>query len=90
VEVYKEVIARCLMAPVDMSQADIIELLRTPPDPDLGDYAFPCFSLAKTWRKPPPQIAAALQSEVQIEAPIKAVSAVGPYLNFAHAIWSWQ
>jgi arginyl-tRNA synthetase len=82
VEAYKEVVARCLKAPIDMSQADIIELLRIPPEPDLGDYAFPCFSLAKTWRKPPQQIAAALQSEVQIESPIKAVSAVGPYLNF--------
>lgn len=82
-EVYKEVIARCLMAPIDMPQADIIELLRTPPEPELGDYAFPCFGLAKTWRKPPQQIAAALQAEVKFKAPIKAVSAVGPYLNFA-------
>ncbi len=65
-----------------MSQTDIVELLRTPPEPDLGDYAFPCFSLAKAWRKPPQQIAAALQAEVQIEPPIKAVTAVGPYLNF--------
>jgi arginyl-tRNA synthetase len=71
------------MALIDMTQVDIIDLLRTPPEPDLGDYAFPCFSLAKVWRKPPQQIAAALQTEVQIETPIKSVSAVGPYLNFA-------
>lgn len=81
-EAYKEAIAKCLMVPVDKSQADIVELLRTPPEPDLGDYAFPCFSLAKIWRKPPPQIAATLQAEVKIDPPIKAVTAVGPYLNF--------
>ncbi|MCZ6872251.1 MAG: arginine--tRNA ligase [bacterium] len=81
-EAYKEAIARCLMAPVDKSQAEIVGLLRTPPEPDLGDYAFPCFSLAEVWRKPPPQIAATLQAEVKIDPPIKTVTAVGPYLNF--------
>ena len=81
-EVYKRAIAACLTAPLTKSLADIVDLLRTPPEPDLGDYAFPCFSLAKEWRQPPQQIAAALAAKVKVEAPIAAVNAAGPYLNF--------
>ena len=35
-------------------------LLAVPPDPALGDYAFPCFRLAKPLRMAPPKIAEAL------------------------------
>ena len=35
-------------------------LLAVPPDPALGDYAFPCFRLAKPLRSAPPKIAEAL------------------------------
>ena len=74
-EVYKRAIAACLTARLTKSLADIVDLLRTPPEPDLGDYAFPCFSLAKEWRQSPQQIAAALAAEVKVEAPIAAVTA---------------
>lgn len=59
----------------------VSDMLEIPPEPGLGDYAFPCFKLAKTLRKGPPQIAAALSE--RINAPETAsVQCVGGYLNF--------
>ncbi|MDO3410617.1 arginine--tRNA ligase [Saccharibacillus sp. CPCC 101409] len=55
-------------------------LLELPPDAQLGDFAFPCFSLAKTLRRAPQQIAADLAQ--RFEADGVQTSASGPYLNF--------
>lgn len=81
-ELYKEAIARCLAVPLDKSIDEVVALLRTPPEPELGDYAFPCFTLAKEWRQAPAQIAATLAAQVVVQAPIVAACAHGPYLNF--------
>ena len=40
-----------------LSSSDIAVMLEMPPDKKLGDYALPCFRLAKTLRKGPPMIA---------------------------------
>lgn len=56
--------------------------LEQPPDPALGDFAFPCFPLARTLRKAPPAIAAELAPRVQGALEGIAVEAAGPYLNF--------
>ncbi len=57
-----------------------------PPDTSLGDYAFPCFVLAKALRKAPPVIAAELADALTtrlVDAPLlRGVEASGPYLNF--------
>ncbi|MBN21068.1 MAG: arginine--tRNA ligase [Bdellovibrionaceae bacterium] len=60
--------------------------IETPPDPTLGDFGFPCFKLAKSWRKAPPVIAQELCEKLNNEAkeslgPLD-VRAVGPYVNF--------
>ncbi len=81
-EVYKEAVARCLAAPLGMPVADIIAMLRTPPDPALGDYALPCFILARQRRQSPSEIAAHLAATVEVKPPIATVAAHGPYLNF--------
>ena len=44
---------------------EIRGLLAVPPDPALGDYAFPCFRLAKPLRSAPPKIAEAICSAWQ-------------------------
>jgi arginyl-tRNA synthetase len=57
--------------------------LAAPPDPTLGDFAFPCFKLAKALKKGPPIIAREL-ADALAEAPppfFSAISAAGPYLN---------
>ena len=59
--------------------------LEVPPDPQLGDFAFPCFKLAKQFRKAPPQVAQQLVSEIEQKKIIPegmSVKAVGPYVNF--------
>lgn len=81
-EAYKEAIARCLAAPLDKPLTDIMELLRIPPEPGLGDYALPCFALAREWRQAPQRIAASLASDLTVEPPVAEVKAAGPYLNF--------
>ena len=61
--------------------ADIARMLEVPPDPVLGDFAFPCFQLSKSLRKGPPQIAQTLMQH--IDAPRLARAEVkGGYLNF--------
>jgi len=55
--------------------------LEVPPNPELGDFAFPCFSLAKAYKKAPVQIAQDLASKIKIKSMSK-IEAKGPYLNF--------
>ncbi len=61
---------------------DIVEQLMDPPNPELGDLAFGCFTLAKILRKGPPQIAAELKAKIPADQRISKVEAIGPYLNF--------
>jgi arginyl-tRNA synthetase len=82
VEIYKEAVARCLTAPLGKSIDEVVAMLRLPPEPDMGDYAFPCFALAQERKQAPPQIAAALAAEIAVYEPIASVQAHGPYLNF--------
>ncbi len=64
-----------------LDASDIAMNLEVPPDAALGDYAFPCFKLAKALRKAPPAIADQLAGAVQ--APFLArVESVKGYLNF--------
>ncbi|WP_301170625.1 arginine--tRNA ligase [Brevibacillus nitrificans] len=56
-------------------------MLETPPNPAMGDIAFPCFQLAKALRKAPPMIAAELAEKIS-GSPLRESTAVGPYVNF--------
>lgn len=61
--------------------AAIDDCLETPPDPAMGDFAFPCFRLAKTLRQGPPAIANRLADT--LGAPdMTGVEVAGGYLNF--------
>ena len=60
---------------------DIAALLEVPPDPAMGDYAFPCFKLSKALRMGPPMIAKKL-SEAMRRPEVARVECVGGYLNF--------
>ncbi len=57
-------------------------LIETPPDPRLGDFAFPCFSLSHEKGKSPAEIAKQLVEELELESPIESIENKGPYLNF--------
>ena len=60
---------------------EIRGLLAVPPDPNMGDYAFPVFRLAKALRMAPPKIAQTL-ADAWKEENIARVEAVNGYLNF--------
>lgn len=60
---------------------EIRGLLAIPPSADMGDYAFPCFRMAKALRMAPPKIALAL-SEKWAHPEVARVEAVNGYLNF--------
>ena len=56
--------------------------LEIPPSPEMGDYAFPCFVLAKEWKKAPNEIAQELSKKFKPSNLIIGVKVIGPYLNF--------
>ncbi len=56
--------------------------LEIPPSPELGDYAFPCFSLAKVFKKNPSKVAEELAKKIQLSNIINKIEVKGPYLNF--------
>ena len=57
-------------------------VLERPPKSELGDFAFPCFQLAKELKKAPPQIAEELAEKVAGELELLTEArALGPYLN---------
>ena len=62
------------------------ELVEQPPNPEMGDYALPCFSFAKSLRRSPIKIAEELADKLQTylnhDSSVTAIQAVGPYLNF--------
>ena len=60
---------------------DLSGLLEVPPDPKMGDYAFPCFKLSRVLRKGPPVIAQSLAEA--FDAPdLARAECAGGYLNF--------
>lgn len=56
--------------------------LEVPPDPEMGDYAFPTFSLSKEYKKAPNVISQELCKKIPLTANIVKISVIGPYLNF--------
>lgn len=83
---FKENIADALVnAGVDLSKGDILDLLEVPQDETMGDYALPCFRLAKVLRKAPPMIAAEIAEKVgrrEGAGFLAKVESVNAYVNF--------
>ena len=78
----KELIASELAKVIDsLDQDAILNLLEQPKTSDLGDIAFPAFSLAKVERKAPQAIAADIAEKIDQSA-FEKVVATGPYVNF--------
>ena len=78
----KELIASELAKEIDsLDQDAILNLLEQPKSSDLGDIAFPAFSLAKVERKAPQAIAADIAEKIDQSA-FEKVVATGPYVNF--------
>lgn len=62
--------------------AAIERLLETPPSPTMGDFAFPCFSLAKALKKSPVAIAEELLQKITTREGFEKITSMSGYLNF--------
>ena len=79
---HKELIASELAKVIEgLDQETILNLLEQPKSSDLGDIAFPAFSLAKIERKAPRAIAADIAEKIDASH-FEKVVATGPYVNF--------
>lgn len=77
----KQQIAEAVAQTLDVPLEQVSPLFETPPDPELGDFALPCFAFAKSLRKAPQKIA---QSIVEAALPACVIKAdvAGGYANF--------
>lgn len=66
----------------DLSNEEILKLIEIPPKSDMGDFAFPCFRLAKIYHKAPPMIAQDLVAAIGKPDFLSDIKAVGGFLNF--------
>ncbi len=73
-------VAELLAGASGLPAEQVLALLEVPPNPSLGDYAFPCFTLAKTLRKSPPVIAAEIAAKLSADW-IEHVAVAGAYVN---------
>lgn len=76
----------------DLPKSEIAQMIEIPPDPRLGDFGFPCFPLARVFRKAPDAIASELAAKIRDQGPstgdpqevaVVQVQAVGAYVNFS-------
>ena len=80
---FKQIIAKTIAEVVNIDEKELKSYIEIPKDANNGDYAFPCFRLAKELKKAPPMIANEIKEEIKInEKIIEKVEVVGGYLNF--------
>lgn len=79
----KKEIAKMISECTKIDLEEIKEYIEIPPDDNMGDYAFPCFKLAKALKKAPVIIASEIKENIKInEEIIEKIEIVGGYLNF--------
>ncbi|MBQ4062549.1 MAG: arginine--tRNA ligase [Christensenellaceae bacterium] len=72
------VISKC----TGLSAAETEKMIEIPPNPEMGDFALPCFKLSRTLRKAPPAIAADLKEKIELPSFVERMEVAGGYLNF--------
>ena len=79
---FKEEIAKLIAQQVEgLELAEIQDMIEVPQDHKMGDYAFPCFKLAKTLRKAPPLIAKGIAEGMADADLFEKVEQVNAYVN---------
>lgn len=79
---FKREIALLLAEQLQGVDLNVLEMIETPPNPEMGDYAFPCFQLAKQLRQSPVKIAEELASKIQPRGSVTEVKQLQAYVNF--------
>ena len=75
-------IANSIAAACGVTADEIAAAIEVPANSDMGDYAYPCFKLAKVLRKAPPLIAQEIGEKLQLPVGISEMKIVGAYINF--------
>lgn len=81
---FKQIIGEKIVKAIDLEfeLKEIEDYIEVPPNTDMGDYAFPCFKLAKALRKSPQDIANDIKDKIECGNEITEIKIVGGYLNF--------
>lgn len=79
---FKEQIANEIAKASGLEPATCLSLIELPPNPEMGDYAFPCFTLAKSLRKAPPLIANDIAAALGKIDGVERIETKGAYINF--------
>lgn len=80
---FKEEIAKSIANVVKMDIEELMSFIEVPKDSTNGDYAFPCFKLAKELKKSPMIIASEIKEKIVLDnSIIEKVDVVSGYLNF--------
>ncbi|MFA7661741.1 MAG: arginine--tRNA ligase [Anaerovoracaceae bacterium] len=78
---YKEKIGELLASFMEIPRQELSGMIEVPVEEKMGDYALPCFRLAKAMKKAPPVIASEMAERLQDNPAFEKVEAVGAYLN---------
>ena len=80
---FKKEIAKLIANVTNVNEKEIEKYIEIPKENANGDYAFPCFKLAKELKKAPPVIANDIKEKIEIdEKIISKIEIVGGYINF--------
>ncbi len=80
---FKKYIAQTIAKTLEMDVNEIALSIENPKGTDNGDYAFPCFRLAKVLRKAPPIIAEEIKAKLEVdENAVTKIEVAGGYINF--------
>lgn len=79
---FKAEVVDLISSQVDLPKEKIDALIERPKNAKMGDYAFPCFVLAKTLHKNPAEIASEIAEKISSDD-FTSIQAVGPYVNFS-------
>ncbi len=72
-------LAHAIAATLGVSAEDV--KIDPPPRPELGDFAVPCFALAKLTKEAPPAVAARLARDLPRAGLVIEATATGPFVN---------
>ncbi len=80
---FEKEIAKEISKATEIEQNEIEGYIEIPKDQNNGDYAFPCFRLAKTFKKAPQAIAEEIKEKIEIDNNvIERIEVLGGYINF--------
>ena len=79
---FKKIIAQKIANCINIDEQELYSYIEIPKDTKNGDYAFPCFRLAKSLKQAPQVIANEIKEKIELDENIEKVDVAGGYLNF--------